>query len=114
LGIHRAAYDGRVSRYVPESQAIDPALICYLDDWSAYKGRADGCTVKALALDDEHAKEQLQKEFLDYIPKYWAAADLFAAWVAAGRPVRRAYNGDKGASYPSIAALLNTPEAIAA
>jgi len=32
LGISRAAYDGRVSRYVPEKAKIDPALCHYLDD----------------------------------------------------------------------------------
>lgn len=111
-GIHRAAYDCRVSRYVLETEAIDPALICYLDDWSGYRGgRADGCTVKALAKDDEDAKRVLEKEFLAYMAKgYHGTAETFAAWVTAGRPVRQAYEGRKAAEYPPVRSLLNRPE----
>jgi len=56
----------------------------------------------------------LQKAFLDYIARRYATAEEFAAWVSAGRPVRKAYNGDECASYPPIAKLLNLPETEAA
>ena len=117
LGIERAAYDSRVSRLVRESQAIDPALVRYLDDWTQYdSGRPDGCTVSALARDEAHAKAEIATEFLKNALESGrtSMAEQFAQWVAAGKPVRVAYQSEKPASYPSLPALLNTPIAEAA
>lgn len=114
LGISRAAYDGRVSRYVREVDAIDPALKCYLDDRPRYDKDAAsgcGCMVKGLAANEADAQKVLEKQWLDTIAKGYAKAEQFAAWVTAGKPVRTTHF-DKPAVFAPISEILHEPNLV--
>lgn len=112
-GFPRAAYDSRVSRYVLESEQIDPALIRYLDDWTRYESGREGCTHSALALSPDDAQEQITRKWGENIAKGSTDGHRFAAWIQAGRPVQEAWRHEP-AKYPPLTALLNRSEIAAA
>ena len=100
LGYVRAQYESRVHRYVAEADRIDPALQTWTDN-----ADSKNCHVRALALTETDAIPALEKQWLSNLEHRHSSADDFAAWVTAGRPIRRGYRDDP-AEYPALANLL--------
>lgn len=112
LGIPRVAHEGRLGRYIEMRDAISLTAARFMDDWRAYAGR-DGCSCATVAESPEAAQAGMTLEWSADIAEgsgFSSHANIFAAWVAAGKPVRRDEHA-RPAEFPDIDTLCNKPTA---
>ena len=76
--VKRVIYDGRASEYL-EPQDILPA------EWGTWKDNNNN--VHAIAFDEDHAKDEIDKELRASIDKGYVSRKQYAQWVIQYRPV---------------------------
>jgi len=110
LRIERVEYDSRLSQFVTEKTVPDVSLTRWMDGYMSYN-RSYGCTVAALAYDENDARNKITKEFGENISKGYST-ETFEKWIAAGKPVEEnsgfTYKAARFAPIEEVMKLLNS------